>query len=380
MQTAAMQIIELRGRGFERGRQYGEALRSEIALLLDRWEDQIVRDTGTSAALLVEGILAETHFDRAIDRWAPELWQEVLGIAEAAGQPLWRLQGLQLLDEIWWFTLYRKAGRAPWRERMAIPERCSALGQVGASGAAAFAGQNMDIGTWIEGSQVLLHIHPPSGPDHLVFSYAGSIGLNGLNARGVGYCCNTVIQLDPSPTGLPMAYVGRRLLEQASFDAAVDLLGEVEHASGQNYLLGGPGRLGSYECSGRNRVKWPGDSGAGGPILHTNHPLASRDDRMFAALPEGTKRAPSSTTIGRYDALTRCVAAVDGPLSVDAIKATLKSKDPEAPISRTGGTKAGDGNPIGYTVGSMIYEHSDDPVLHLASGPPCSTDFMEFRP
>lgn len=377
MRTADMPVIELRGSGRERGRHYGETLKAEIAHLLDRWEEQIRRDTGQPARTLIEDIVDETRFDAAVARWAPELAEEVRGIAEGSGQPFWRIHGLQLLDEIWWFTLYRKAGAAPWRERSAVIEHCSALGQVKDAGTA-YVGQTMDIGTWIEGSQILLRIRSDSGPDQLVFSYAGSIGLNGLNARGIGYCCNTVIQLNPSATGLPMAYVGRRTLEQPSFEAAVDFLKTVEHASGQNYLVGGPGRVASYECSGRNAVEWAGEHGASGPILHTNHPLASRDDRMFREISKGDG-ALRSTTAGRYDGLKACVRRAGGTLTVDDIKDTLRSKDPAAPISRTGETAA-DGNPIGYTVGCMVYEHSADPVLHLAAGPPCSTEFRSFRP
>jgi isopenicillin-N N-acyltransferase-like protein len=372
MRTNDMPVVKLSGAGRVRGRQYGETLRSKIADLVPRWEAQV--DGGNSAKALIDDILRETRFDRAIARWAPDLWEEVQGIAEGSGQPLWKIQGIQLLDEVWWFTLYRRAGKAPWREHASIPERCSALGQVRAS-AATYSGQNMDIGTWIEGNQVLLRIEETAeAPAHLVFSYAGSIGLNGLNAQGIGYCCNTLIQLDPSATGLPMAYVGRRVLQQRTFDDALGILRGVEHASGQNYLLGAPGRLGSYECSGNHAIEWKGEHGPDGPLLHTNHPLASREDRIFTQMASG--EAMRSTTEGRYDGLKRC--AVNGPLGVETIKETLASKEADAPISRTGETIAG--NPIGYTVGCTIYEHTDDPVLHLASGPPCSTEFREFRP
>ncbi len=377
MRTSDMPVVRLSGSGRTRGRQYGESQRPRIADLVPRWEAQV--DGGAPAKALVDDILKETRFDRAIQRWAPDLWEEVLGISEGSNQPLWKIQGLQLLDEIWWFTLYRKAGKAPWREHAGIPERCSAMGQA-RSTSIAYAGQNMDIGTWIEGNQVLLHIEASGdAPAQLVFSYAGSIGLNGLNAAGIGYCCNTVIELDPSATGLPMAYVGRRVLQQKSFEDAHGILRGVEHASGQNYLLGAPGRLASYECSGSNAIEWKGEHGTGGPLLHTNHPLASRDTKMFTEMSAGRNGGrPSSTTEGRYDGLKRSVAAANGPLGVDTIKEALRQKDPAAPISRTGGSAGS--NPIGYTVGCMVYEHSAEPVLHLAAGPPCSTEFREFRP
>lgn len=377
MRTSDMPVVKLSGAGRARGRQYGESQRARIADLVPRWEAQV--DGGNSAKALVDDILKETRFDRAIQRWAPDLWEEVQGIAEGSNQPLWKIQGIQLLDEVWWFVLYRRAGKAPWREHADIPERCSAMGQVRGADRT-YAGQNMDIGTWIEGNQLLLHIEASGdAPAQLVFSYAGSIGLNGLNAAGIGYCCNTLIELDPSATGLPMAYVGRRVLQQRTFEDAHRALSEVEHASGQNYLLGAPGRLASFECSGPNAIEWKGEHGADGPILHTNHPLASRDTRMFAEMSAGRKGdRPSSTTEGRYDGLKRSAASAKGPLGVETIKEALRQKDPAAPISRTGGSAGS--NPIGYTVGCTIYEHSAEPVLHLAAGPPCSTEFREFRP
>ena len=377
MRTSDIPVVKLSGSGRARGRQYGESQRARIAELVPRWEAQV--DGGNPAKALMDDVVKETRFNRAIARWAPDLWEEVQGIAEGSNQPLWKIQGIQLLDEIWWFVMYRRAGNAPWREHADIPERCSAVGQV-CGGDRTVAGQNMDIGTWIEGNQVLLHIEASGdAPAQLVFSYAGSIGLNGLNAAGVGYCCNTLIELDPSATGLPMAYVGRRVLQQRSFGGAHRALSEVEHASGQNYLLGAPGRLASFECSGRNAIEWKGEHGTAGPILHTNHPLASRDTRMFTEMSKARSGdRPSSTTEGRYSGLKRSVATANGPLGVDKIKEALKQKEPEAPISRTGGTAGS--NPIGYTVGCTIYEHSADPVLHLAAGPPCSTEFREFRP
>jgi hypothetical protein len=170
-------------------------------------------------------------------------------------------------------------------------------------------------------------------------------------------------------------------LQQKSLADALRFLRQIRHASGQNYVIGARDGFGSFECAVDSVDEWRPQERIDRLVCHTNHPLASRCDSMHRGLQAKRGRdplSPGSTTHGRYDAMRRFLSDSDGRVGIDAIKALLSSKsDPKAPISRAG--LAASGNPIGFTAGSMVYELTEPPVLHLAAGPPCGTAYRRFE-
>src|SRR5262249_17810069 len=133
---------------------------------------------------------------------------------------------------------------------------------------------NMDVPAFYAGSEMLLRIVDDDGFETLVLVYAGSTGLCGCNAAGTSICCNTLLSLNHSATGLPVNCVVRGVLAQRSLADARRFVESVTHASGQAYLIGGSGQLAGFECSAGGCVEY----GRGGDRLwHTNHPIVSND-------------------------------------------------------------------------------------------------------
>src|SRR5262249_54473794 len=129
-------------------------------------------------------------------------------------------------------------------------EHCSAIGVAQRNGQPTIVAQNMDLEGFRKGFQVLLHIkHAKNKLESLVLTHAGLIGLNGMSNRSIGVCCNTLSQLANCRDGLPVACVVRGALEQATEDAAIEFFRRVKHASGQNYIIGGPSKVHDLECS-----------------------------------------------------------------------------------------------------------------------------------
>jgi hypothetical protein len=146
-------------------------------------------------------------------------------------------------------------------------------------------------------------------------------------------------------------------------------------------MLGGPERACSLECSSEAVVEyvWPRSASR---LCHTNHALTDIEgDRQ-----EGTSSRRSAdedrarrNTEARLEAVENRLADAALPVGVKEIQAALAGHDdPEFPVCRHGAGK-GVYSIIGTTVGSMIYELSDDPVLHLAPGPPCETEYRTIR-
>ena len=141
----------------------------------------------------------------------------------------------QLIDEEWAFGFYH------WRP-VVERNKCSAFAVAAEAGHPAFAGQNMDVPRYIDGGQVLFRItEPDSGRVSYVFSYAGLIGLCGMNNAPIGITCNTLNQLRPSRTGLPVAFIVRQVLSCGSVEEARAFVRFIDHASGQNFIVSGRG-------------------------------------------------------------------------------------------------------------------------------------------
>src|SRR6478609_6473702 len=102
--TERGRVLVVEGSASERGRQHGEALRSEVRAALCRFLDDSAIRTGLPGAAYVERFLAETAFVGAIRAHTPALLDELHGIADGAGVPLDHVLAYNFLDEEWWYS------------------------------------------------------------------------------------------------------------------------------------------------------------------------------------------------------------------------------------------------------------------------------------
>ena len=372
MRTADIPVIELSGSPRERGRIHGEAAKPLIATVVENWRADLGNFGKNSAntqpidpSSYLDRFLSQTDYLTAIEKWTPNFLEEVKGIAEGAEQDFETILGIQLMDEEWIF------GR---RLRLDKPTtKCTAFGVPNPADSISYAGQNMDVPSWVEGKQVLLRVMPTeTSPEALIFSMAGNIGLNGLNASGLGITCNTLSQLNYAINGLPVAFIVRSILEKHTIDEAEIFLRAIKHASGQNYILSSPGDIRCFECCGTSVVRYAPDTYQG-RIFHTNHPLVNQDESDV--LPPEKRR--SKNTVARLESICHRLGDAIDKVTLGDIKAALAAHDdPDNPVSRNINNQ---GSSIGYTAGAAIYELEVVPRLHLASGPPCETAFKIFE-
>lgn len=378
MKTSEINIIDMHGTPYQRGCIYGESARKPIAEVLEHWieglnaltadeEKKQPKRTGYSW----QEFLKHTRFTDAIKKWAPELLQEVQGIADASNQSFDKLLALQLIDEEWVYGLQQQHIRPS--------QKCTAFGLFPGRGTTTFAGQNMDVAQWAEGYQTLLKIRLDAGElqgadpiDVMVFTIAGIIGLNGINSVPLGVTCNTLAQLDASQRGVPVSFIVRKVLAQRSFEEAERVIQQIPHASGQNYMLSTAGRVSCFECSANQVVQYKGDTL--NSITHTNHPLENDDISGWQGLLQS--RLENSTA--RLLSIQSNLNEMAGSPTLDKLKRALSAHDdPANPVCRCINHGRAD-QAIGYTAGSSIYEFDSNAKLHLASGPPCSTSFHTF--
>lgn len=327
-----MRVVRVSGSPVERGRQHGEEVRTEIAGCIDRWLAMI------GGRVAIDDFVSRGWFRAAVERWTPDLAEEVRGIAEGAALDHDLVWAYQLMDEEWWF-------------RGGLGERCSSIA-VHAPGGAPIVAQNMDLPAVYDGGQLLLAVDGA-----LVLTAAGLLGLTGMNGDGVAVCCNSLTPPLPVATdGLPVAFVLRGALARGTGAEADAFVRGIRHATGQNYVIGDPTGIGDLECSVDDKHRYAPSPDC---LFHTNHPLAG----------QWHGELPGSTTWARYDLLTE---RVTGPLTVAEVEAVLAT--PPVSVARTTETAS-------MTVGAVVMELvAGDPVLRIAPGPPATVPFETHRP
>jgi isopenicillin-N N-acyltransferase-like protein len=360
-----MPVLILEGLPRERGRIYGEALKGAIGDFVSGWKSAIYDDTTQDPEEYLTEFIAETGLLAAVERWTPDVLEEVRGIAEGSELEFNTVLALQMPDEEWWYRIEKRK-----RQAKRGPEHCSALGVYGQGDLPPLLAENLDTPDYFDGYQVLLHIKDPaSSIESFVFTVAGLVAAAGVNNQGVGVCCNALPQLSHTADGLPVAFVHRGVLAQPTLMDAVAFIQGIKHATGQNYMIGGPEKIVTYECSANQVCRFVPDGGVT-RLLHTNHPLANDDQRRKKIK---TARAPSNSEV-RMSTLEQYLEAPSIRVDVNTIKSTLGSHDSsEHPLCRHNPSDDG-----WMTIGCLIMVLSTPPELHLAPGPPCSTEFQTF--
>ncbi|MDH3740358.1 MAG: C45 family peptidase [Hyphomicrobiales bacterium] len=371
MKTRDMKVVTLNGAPRDRGRRLGETLREDIRIVLEK-RDAMIAEHGYRPEDYWAALDKHCDFGPAIQRWTPDLAAEVEGLAEGAAIDPDTAFRLQLLDEDWFFDAFHYS---------AFPKpshKCTTFAIGTAEDGQTYAGQNMDIHHSADGHQVLLRIEDErNGLESLVFTYAGLIGLMGMNSAPLGINCNTLMQLGFCPTRLPVAFVVRHLLSLKTMDNAIRFLRHIQHASGQTYTLSTRGSVACFECGPGGIAEYKPLRDA--RLCHTNHPLTNVNTDQFDELASrpgsGIERITPNSQV-RLNSIGSRVLNVKKPPNLAELKSALRARDdPENPVCKEAGVSMGN---IGFTAGSVIYEMSDPPIFHCASGPPRLTDYHRF--
>ena len=340
-------------------------MRDRIRALLEPWKAAFKTHLNVGSETFIKLFLSRTDFSSAIKRWTPGLLEEIRGISEGSGVDLETMLVFQFADE------YITGGKA------IVQDRCSSAGYRLNDGTSSLIGQNMDIESYADGSQLVLHIkHESSDVEAFVLTQAGCIALNGMNNKAVGICCNALTQLNSCRDGLPVSCIVRGVLQQRSVNDAVDFLHRIKHASGQNYLVGGASAVQSLECSAGKVIRFKPKESAD-VVWHTNHPLVSDDFRAeyrsFLAQKNLDREKMEPNTRTRLKALERRLAPVSEKRDIDLMKSALSSRDSaEFPVSREKGRE------LAFTFASTVMVLSDSPEFHVAPGPPHRTPYEKL--
>ncbi len=351
-----LKVLVLEGNPYERGQQHGSVLKKEIHDIVKLWKDDIQKTYKTEPDVFIKKFLAATNFDKAIQEWTPELWDELKGIAEGSGIDFDTIFAFQLVDEIWVLGRDIQA------------EKCTTIGLEKTEMRPVVVAQNLDIPTFYHGFQTLLHIKDPAHDlETFLFTFPGFIAANGLNNRSVAVVVNAVQQLESSRDGLPVAFVIRGILQRRTYAEALHFIKTIKHGAPQNYMIGGAEEMGSFECSTTNVNKFiPFEDALF--TYHTNHPLTNLNyTPRFVEYLKSKDVSPEDYKhpCPRFQALQNIFKNNSVQMDVDALKDTFSNR--EIIINNKS------------TFGCTIMILGKNPELYISPGRPDEEPFQVFR-
>lgn len=360
-------VLELSGDGHTRGLQHGKELKTEIAEVFSKWKTSIQNDTKQSADSIITAFLSATNFEPAIRKYTPEIYEEIKGIATGSEQSFNDVLTFQLVDEFWVYLD---------RLNNIQKHHCSAIGVAAAASHPAYVSQNMDLESYMNGYQILLHIAATdTEPEQYILSCAGLIALNGLNEKSIGLCMNTLMELAACTDGLPVACIVRGVLAQPTGEGALKFLQSVPHASGQNYTLGISDKVYDFEASANKVVRYLPDPANEGLVYHTNHPVANDDVKPWYT--NFTKqvlagKANDDNSVIRMQSLINRLNKPVAEITDIVLKETFRSKDDlQNPVCRTYTV-----GKAGFTFSSVVLSLGATPSIQLTNGSPDLSEYV----
>jgi hypothetical protein len=258
-------VLQLNASPYENGFLQGSTFKTQIYELHALWKENLEATYGYAADEIISRFLESTDFIPAIQKWTPDLLEEIRGISDGSGIDFNTTLAFQLVDEMWTSD-----------ELIREPHHCSSLGfnNYIIDGSENYIAQNIDVPAFYHGYEVILDILDTiTDTRMLVNTFSGFIGANGMN-NDIGVCVNSLLDLKSSKKGLPVCCVVRGILDQGSFAEAKAFIYSIEHASGQNYIIASRKEVVSFECASDLVVEfWPDSSRS--YTYHTNTAYAN---------------------------------------------------------------------------------------------------------
>ncbi len=285
-----LKLIERKGTAYEKGYQYGVQMKEDIALQLAVWDSVVKEGVNLSQEEIYRLIAEQTGFLEAINRYTPDLLEEINGIADGAEVDRKALLCFNLAEEV---MNYFQNGY----------ESCTNAGVKNED--ENLIAYNQDLPAFLHGNNTPIILND----EHtFLFAFPGSIGTSGMT-KDFAVTCNSLPMLHMNKRGLPLSFMVRKLLTFPSIEKAKDFLQETPLAIPQNLMMVDRNQIVNLEISANQLVEHQNPT-SDRFLYHTNHPLVNTDfrqgveretvcerfnhlDSLFTSFPEAEHFPPS---------------------------------------------------------------------------------------
>jgi isopenicillin-N N-acyltransferase-like protein len=367
-----IEVLTLSGTPHERGRQHGEALKDRILHLYERLVavvSSVQRGQDSPQLRYPEGTLlayARAHAP-ATRAYAPDLYEELEGIAEGAAVPFDKVLLLNCVAEVRRLMFTDSAARAVDRAFSPAPPQtgctCLAVQGQAAMDQQVYVGQGYDIEPFWE--PVVFRIQDERARlEQVVVGHPGIIAQFGFNGAGLAFVTGGLLVSDQRP-GVPAPVVARKILQQTRLGDALDAIVGAERTIGVSYVVASPFGVVDLETSAAE---------------HDCHYL---HDDIFACanhIRSGALRHLQGGLYGmdsfvRKGRMLQLLRAGHGTLDLDSLKA-IQADHTDYPFSICRHVVEGTSN--AQTRCAVIFRPADR-LMWITAGNPCQAPYAEIQ-
>jgi isopenicillin-N N-acyltransferase like protein len=338
---------------FARGLRHGHMARDQVAASLRTYHRLFKDFVGIEWE---DAKRIGMRYADAIGAYAPDLLEEIRGVAEGSGNEVAEILALNARSEI---ALSAR-----------LVDGCTAFAVFGTAtaGGDVLLCQNWDWRASQRAAFIVLLIERQDDPSITMLTEAGIIGKIGFNSAGLGACLNAIVTDQVREDGTPLHVVLRRILDSRNLGDAIQAVGTGSIASAANFLIA-QDRGGALDIEAV-----PSDFDVLLPerdmICHTNH---LRSPRLVGVRDLGKIVLPDS-----YPRLSRVMRLLDerhGRLSEDEACAILRDRDngPDS-ICRREDPRDPEGKRL-QTVFSVVMNLTRR-QLSITDGPPDAAEYV----
>ncbi len=354
--SQTLPMIEVMGSPTQRGQAHGEAFRDLIRDLVAASFEDMAQATRGNLTKTCVGEIVSTYAGPTRD-YAPDLFEELEGIARAADVPVDELLALNAFLEL--HDYYSEAFAVSGCTSLMVPGTTSGEG--------ALIAQNYDLASIYAAAAVLIKVKSDRAPDALFYTSAGILGCAGINAAGIGVVINNLVPSDAGG-GILYPFVIRRVLASVRIGDAIDAVVAKPRASGMNYVLCDEnGEIYDLETTAREyEVICPFN----GPMAHANHYLTDRLKPF-----ERRQWDQRGQSILRWGRATRLLSSRT-PCDADALKDMLSDRV-NAPVGICRHNELHNGKACGQTIAGIVLDPPGRKAW-FTKGPTGENEWVEY--
>jgi isopenicillin-N N-acyltransferase-like protein len=348
------QVLEIRGSAYDRGFMYGEHNRALMRRLIDSHYNYYAKYLKTEKSDVLRDA---SKFAGPVKDFSETVFDELRGEADGAGIKLDEVLAIAAFNEVF----YPRLAKA-----------CTSFAVRGGATAdgLTYVGQNNDEGIdpWLDGEcTTLTRYRQTDAPDALLYSYAGAPAMMGINSSGLAVCINA-LGYDAPRLGVPMLCVVREVMNRASVEDAVDVIGHANKAFALNFMIGSPKSIADVEANPTKTQVMRSDDA----LYHANHYLCATK-----GFNEGKSEEYATNSKFRCARMGSLINEHMKELSLDVLEGFLRDHEnrPNTICAHVNHAK-----PEGHwsrTLDGMIYV-PEKREAWIAKGNPCETEFMRY--